>query len=279
VDPARAFLRNYAPARPSVGARAAAGSMTRGQRLFVILSGLFIAFLFMAELTGGKLWRWNVSGWPLFGALGIQAFTLTLGVVPFPVTFIITDLLNEYYGRRGVRFVTGLGTVALLCAYVLILVGLRIPAWENSPVDDDAFRTVFANSGAIIIASIVAYVIGQLIDMQVFHLLRRSTKNRHVWLRATGSTIVSQLVDSFVVIYLAFGSGMGPSQLPLSDVVSIASTNFVFKLLVAVGITPLIYLGHALIDRHLGDEGVELQIRALEDRSFVIADRSATAIS
>jgi queuosine precursor transporter len=238
--------------------------MSRGQRLFVILVGLFIAFLFMAELTGGKLFQVP------FGFFGIDAFTMTLGVIPFPLTFIITDLLNEYYGRKGVRFATFLGMVALMVAYVIILVDMRIPAASFSPVTDDAFTNVFANSGAIIFASMIAYMIGQLIDMQVFHYLRRRTKNRHIWLRATGSTIVSQLIDSFVVIWIAFGSGIGTSTLPMAEVVSIASTNFVYKLIVAIAITPIIYLAHALFDRYLGREGEHLQQRAHDDQAFVV---------
>lgn len=238
--------------------------MSRGQRLFVILVGLFIAFLFMAELTGGKLFQVP------FGFFGIDVFTMTLGVIPFPLTFIITDLLNEYYGRKGVRFTTLLGMAALVVAYVIIVIDLRIPAASFSPVSDDSFRNVFANSGAIIFASMIAYLVGQIIDMQVFHYLRNRTRDRHIWLRATGSTIVSQLIDSFIVIYLAFGSGIGTQTLPLSDVMSIASTNFVYKLIVAIAITPLIYLAHALIDRYLGREGVVLRQQAASDEAFVV---------
>ena len=238
--------------------------MSKGQRLFVILVGLFIAFLLMAELTGGKLFQIP------FGFLGIDVFTMTLGVIPFPVTFIITDLLNEYYGRKGVRFATLLGMAALVFAYLLIVIDLQIPAASFSPVTDSAFQNVFANSGAIIFASMVAYLIGQLIDLQIFHAIRRRTGNRHIWLRATGSTVVSQLIDSFVVIWIAFGSGIGTETLPLEQVLTIATTNFVYKLLVALAITPLIYLAHALIDRHLGREGVELRKRAEGDEAFII---------
>lgn len=238
--------------------------MSRGQRLYVILVGLFIGFLFMAELTGGKLFQVP------FGFLGIDVFTMTLGVIPFPLTFIITDLLNEYYGRKGVRFTTLLGMIALVFAYVIIVVDMRIPAAAFSPVTDDAFRNVFANSGAIIFASMIAYLIGQLIDMQVFHYLRNKTRNRHIWLRATGSTIVSQLIDSIVVIWIAFGSGIGTQTLPFEQVMEISMTNFVYKLLVAIAITPIIYLAHAVIDRYLGREGVELQRRAAQDEAFIV---------
>jgi hypothetical protein len=240
--------------------------MSRGQRIYVILVGLFIGFLFMAELTGGKLFQ---VPFPFFG---IDAFTMTLGVIPFPLTFIITDLLNEYYGRKGVRFATLLGMVALVFAYVIILIDMRIPAASFSPVTDAAFTNVFANSGAIIFASMVAYIIGQLIDMQIFHALRRRTGGRHIWLRATGSTIVSQLIDSFVVIWIAFGSGISPQTepMPFDQVLSISLTNFLYKLIVAIAITPIIYLAHRAIDRYLGREGVALQQQAAEDQAFIV---------
>jgi uncharacterized integral membrane protein (TIGR00697 family) len=242
--------------------------MTRGQRLFVILNGLFIAFLLMAEVTGGKLFQVSVAGWPIISALKIDTFTMTLGVIPFPITFIVTDLLNEYYGRKGVRFTTLLGMAAIACAYLLILIDINITAASFSPVTDDAFRNVFANSGAIIFASMIAYLIGQFIDIQVFHLLRKKTANKHIWLRATGSTIISQLIDSFVVIYIAFGSGLGTRTLPLNEVSSIALTNFVYKVIVAILITPLIYLGHRMINRYLGTEAEALLEKAHKDESF-----------
>lgn len=244
--------------------------MTRGQRLFVILNSLFVAFLLLAELTGSKLFQVDVSSWPLLPSLGIPVFTMTLGVIPFPVTFIITDLLNEYYGRRGVRFTTLIGMISVLLVYGVILIQLAIPAASFSPVSDAAFESVFASSGAIIIASIVAYLIGQMIDIQVFHFLRRRTGGRHIWLRATGSTVVSQLIDSFVVIFIAFGSPIARQQLPFDQVVSIASTNFVYKLLVAIAITPAIYLGHRWMDRYLGKEAEHLQDRAQRDEAFPI---------
>lgn len=249
--------------------------MTRGQRLFVILTGFFIAFLFMAELTGAKLFQVGVEGIPPFNLLGVDSFTMTLGVIPFPVTFLITDLLNEYYGRKGVRFITFLGMVALIGAYVLILIDIRIPAASFSPVTDASFQNVFANSGAIIFASMIAYLIGQLIDLQVFHYLRRKTADRHIWLRATGSTIVSQLIDSFVVIYIAFGSGLGTQTLPLKQVISISSTNFLYKVIVAIVITPLIYLGHRLMNRYLGREAHDLLRKAAEDEAFVVTGYGA----
>ena len=142
----------------------------------------------------------------------------------------------------------------ILLAYAVIVIDLKIPAISNSPVDDASFIKVFANSGLVIVGSIIAYVIGQMIDINVFHYLRMKTKNKHIWLRATGSTVVSQLIDSFVVIFIAFGN-----KLPFEELTSIASTNFVYKLLIAIGLTPIIYLLHSLIANYLGSELEELE--------------------
>lgn len=242
--------------------------MTRGQRLYVLLSGLFVGFLVLAEVTGSKLFEVDVSGLALFSSFGIERFTMTMGVIPFPLVFIITDLLNEYFGRRGVRFTTLVGMGSLVLIYAVILIDLRIPAAPGSPVGDEAFRDVFASSSAIIVASMVAFLVGQFVDITVFHFLRRRTGNRHIWLRATGSTAVSQLVDSAIVIYVAFGTGLAGTRWPLSQVFEVAATNYVYKLLVAIGITPLIYLGHRLIDRYLGREAHVLTQRAHSDEAF-----------
>lgn len=210
-------------------------------KLYLWLSASFITFLLMAELTGSKL-------------ISFMGFTLTLGVIPFPITFLITDTLNEFYGKRAVKHTTFLGMVMILIAYAIIVIDLKIPAISDSPVDDEAFTKVFANSGLVIVGSIIAYVIGQMIDINVFHYLRMKTKNKHIWLRATGSTIISQLIDSYVVIFIAFGK-----SLPFEKLVSIASTNFVYKLLIAISLTPLIYLIHSLIGTYLGSEVLDLE--------------------
>ncbi len=204
--------------------------------LYVVLLSLFLTFLLMAELTGSKL----------FVAFG---FTMTMGVIPFPVTFIITDLLNEYFGRKIVRATTVIGMVMISLAYVLIVIDIQIPASPDSPVLDEAFNSVFANSGLVITGSVIAYLIGQLVDIQVFHILRKKTAGKHIWLRATGSTILSQLIDSYVVIFIVLWKTHSLGQL-----VSISNTNFLYKMAVAILITPLLYLIHNYIDKYLGVE-------------------------
>ncbi len=212
--------------------------------LYSVLLSLFLTFLLMAELTGSKL----------FTAFG---FTMTMGVIPFPVTFLITDLLNEYFGRKVVRGTTLIGMVMVALAYLLIVIDIQIPASPDSPIGDHEFNTVFANSGLIIVGSIIAYLIGQFVDIQVFHFLRKKTKGKHIWIRATGSTILSQLIDSYVVIFVALSKYHGFAKL-----VSISNTNFFYKMGVAIAITPVLYALHHYIDLYLGPE---LKAKLLEE--------------
>lgn len=215
--------------------------MDKRVTLFTILSAVFLTALILAETTGGKLIQFAVGDGLIF--------TLTMGVIPFPVTFIVTDIINEYYGRRGIRFITVLGMVMVLFALILLQVAMAIPAAAISPVSDEAFNSVFGVSTRIIVGSLTAYLIGQFVDIFVFHRLRRLTRGRMLWLRATGSTVVSQFIDSFVVLFIAF---LGP--LSVGQIFGIGLTNYLYKFGIAVAITPLLYLVHAGVDRYLGHE-------------------------
>lgn len=215
--------------------------MDKRVTLFTILSAVFLTALILAETTGGKLIQFAVGDGLIF--------TLTMGVIPFPVTFIVTDIINEYYGRRGIRFITVLGMVMVLFALILLQIAMAIPAAAISPVSDEAFNSVFGVSTRIIVGSLTAYLIGQFVDIFVFHRLRRLTRGRMLWLRATGSTVVSQFIDSFVVLFIAF---LGP--LSVGQIFGIGLTNYLYKFGIAVAITPLLYLVHAGVDRYLGHE-------------------------
>ena len=221
---------------------------TRSQKLFLILNSAFLTFLLVAEFTGPKL----------FDAFGK---TFTLGVIPFPVTFLLTDILNEYYGKKGVRLTTALGFFFVIIAYSVVFLGIWIPASPASPVDDESFRKVFANSGWLILGSLTAYLVGQIIDIQVFHVLRKMTQGKYIWLRATGSTIFSQLLDSFIVIFIALQS------LSYEMRFQISTTNFLYKILIAIAITPLVYLSHSLIQKYLGEENSTLAKEVYGDTS------------
>jgi len=218
--------------------------MDKRIKLFTLLSGIFISALILAEITGSKLIQQHVTE--------TLVFTMTMGVIPFPVTFIVTDIINEYYGRKGIRFVTIIGMVMILLVLLILQVDMMIPAAAFSPVDDRSFDLVFGASGRIILGSLVAYLVGQLIDIGVFHWLRAKTGTRLLWLRATGSTIVSQLIDSFVVLFIAFSG-----TLAFDQIIGIGLTNYIYKFLIAVAITPLLYVAHKVIDRYLGEHLAE----------------------
>ena len=212
--------------------------------LYATLSAVFLSALVLAEVTGGKLIQFTVTD--------SLVFTLTMGVIPFPVTFLVTDIINEYYGRRGIRFVTFLGMAMVLMALVTLQIDMAIPAAVISPVSDEAFNAVFGVSTRIIVGSLVAYIIGQLVDISIFHALRERTGGKMLWLRATGSTVVSQLIDSFVVLTIAF---LG--TLSMGQILQIGLTNYLYKFLIALSITPILYVVHAVVDRYLGKELAE----------------------
>jgi queuosine precursor transporter len=223
--------------------------LDRPQKLFAVLTGLFLTALVVAEATASKLFylselpfTYRLFGWSTDKAV------LTVGVIAFPVTFIVTDLLNEYYGKKGVRFVTLLGAAMIAFEFVLLRIGMAVPEAQGSPVPDAAFDTVFGASGRIIFASLVAFLLGQLLDITLFHWLRARTRGRHLWLRATGSTFGSQFIDTFLVLLIAF---YGP-DFPIGAVVAVTLFNYAYKFGIAVLITPLIYAGHWMMDRYLG---------------------------
>ncbi|NUM80291.1 queuosine precursor transporter [bacterium] len=219
--------------------------MNKEQKLYCILLSIFLTALILAEITGSKLIQLPVTE--------SLIFTMTMGVVPFPVTFIVTDLINEYYGKPGIRFVTIIGMVMIAVAYVILLIDMSVPAAPISPVTDEMFNGVFGQSNRIILGSITAYLIGQLIDIQIFHWIRKRTHEKLLWLRATGSTFVSQFIDSFVVLFIAFSG-----KIAFDQIVNIGITNYIYKFILAILLTPLIYLAHFLIDRYLGREAKEM---------------------
>jgi uncharacterized integral membrane protein (TIGR00697 family) len=232
--------------------------------LFFILGGFFIANALIAEFIGVKIFSLEQSfGFePLvYHVLGQEmSFNLTAGVVLWPVVFIMTDIINEYFGKKGVRFLSFM-TVGLI-SYAFIMVYLAIhttPAdWWPSSVKADgvpnfqlAFAKVFGQGLWIILGSLVAFLIGQLVDVFIFQKLKQITGERKVWLRATGSTLVSQFIDSFVVLIIAFKLG---ADWTWALVFAVGINNYIYKFIVAIVLTPVIYLGHYLIDRFLGKE-------------------------
>ena len=234
--------------------------LTRPQRVYVVCAAVFLTALVIAEATAGKFF--TAFDLPVaVRILGVEfpSVVMTAGVIAFPVTFIVTDVMNEYFGKAGIRFVTFVGLAMVVFAFGLLQVALAVPTAPNSPVPDAAFAAVFGTTSRVIVASLIAYLVGQLVDISLFHWLRRLTDGRHLWLRATGSTLGSQFLDTFVVLAVAFAG-----QLALGEIVAITLFNYGYKVVIAVAITPLVYAAHAAIDRYLGHDLAEALERTAE---------------
>ena len=235
----------------------------RATRLFVALAAFFCANAVLAEFIGVKIFALEDSlgiaplEWNLFGQSGSLNFTA--GTLLWPIVFIMTDTVNEYFGKRGVRMISWLAAGLIVYSFVFAYLAIHLaPAswWVGAAKDQGvpdyqaAYAAIFGQGMWIIVGSLIAFLVGQLIDVQVFHRIRSRTGERHAWLRATGSTAVSQLVDSFVVLYIAFV--LGPQQWPTSLFLAVGTLNFVYKMLAAIALLPLLYLLRAGIHRYLG---------------------------
>jgi len=223
----------------------------RKQWLFVFLAGLFITNAVTAELISNKLIKIPIKFNFLGGEFG--PFVTIVGILPWPVVFLLTDLLNEFYGYKAVRKLSWI--TAILIAYCFLIVGLsiEIPA-VNIPgsnlSDDIAYRKVFGQAQMVIIGSICAFLVSQLLDASLFSWIKSKTGDRYIWLRSTGSTLFSQLIDSCIVLYIGF---VLPGSLSFAEFMRIAPTNYILKIIIAILLTPFIYLGHYLIRRYLND--------------------------
>lgn len=222
-------------------------SFSKKQWLFVFLAGLFITNAVTAELISNKLIEIPLS-FDLFGNQ-FGPFVTIVGILPWPVVFLLTDLLNEFYGYKAVRKLSWI--TAILIAYCFLIVGLSmdIPAVEipgSNLSDDAAFNKVFGQAQMVIVGSICAFLVSQILDASLFSWIKSKTGERFIWLRSTGSTLISQLIDSYIVLYIGF---VLPGTLSFNDFMTIAPTNYVLKILIAILLTPLIYLGHFIIRR------------------------------
>ncbi len=220
------------------------------QRLFFFLAANFVVALVVGDILGGKLTEVTALG---------RGWVISVGMIPFPVTFVLTDLLNEFYGKRAARYVTLVGFAMALFAYTTIFVAMMVPwapftrdaAWDG--MREASFDNVFNGSKRILAGSMCAYLVAQFLDIGTFHFLKRLTGGRHLWLRATGSTVMSQLVDTVVITFIAW-TGL----LPWSTMMGMILSSYVVKLVVALGLTPVIYGAHAAVERVLGVRPVTL---------------------
>ncbi len=221
----------------------------RSQWLFVILSGLFITSAITAELISNKLIEIPISF--SFFDTTFGPFTTIVGVLPWPIVFLLTDLMNEFYGQKAVRRLSWITSGMIAYCFIIVTLAMSLPAKEipgSGLATDKEFNIVFVQAQMVIVGSIAAFLASQLIDVFVFHRLKERTGNKYIWLRSTGSTVFSQLIDTYVVLYIGF---VLPGNMKWSDFMTIAPTNYVLKLLIAVSLTPLIYLGHYLVRNYL----------------------------
>jgi hypothetical protein len=200
----------------------------RAKLLYLLLAALFITALVSTNLIANKFV--NVD-------LGFASFVISAGILPYPLTFLVTDILSEIYGRRRTNQVVLAGFVSSLFVLFVLWLGSIFPAIDDSPVSNDAYDQVFGNTWRVIAASMVAYLSAQLIDVRLFHFWKNLTDGKHLWLRNNASTIVSQLVDTTLVILVLF-----VGQLPLAQLGSMIADGWMFKVMVALADTALIYL-------------------------------------
>ncbi len=237
----------------------------RPTKIFLFISAFFVANALIAECTGGKIFSLekvfglDPSNFTLLGQKGL-GFNLTCGVLLWPLEFVVTDIVNEYYGPKAVRRISYTAVVLISYAFLMFYLAIEIsPAdfWIKSGVEggvpdmQNAFTAIFGQGMWIILGSLSAFLVSQFVDVLVFHKIKRSTGEKKVWLRATGSTMISQFVDSFIVLFIAFKLGRGWSwQL----VLAICLINYTYKFSMAIILTPLIYFINSRIENYLGHE-------------------------
>jgi uncharacterized integral membrane protein (TIGR00697 family) len=234
----------------------------RKNQLYLLLGFFFLTNAIIAEFIGAKIFslektlglepaQWNVLG-------GTFNFDMTAGVILWPFIFILTDVINEYYGKEGVKKLSYITVILLVYAFIMVRVAMWLKGadfWLGSgkltgiQSMNNAFNSVFGQGLMIILGSLVAFLIGQIVDAFIFEQIKKISKNKFIWLRATGSTVVSQCIDSYVVLVVAFYFGGNYS---LEWVLQVGTINYVYKLGMAILLLPLLYGLHAIIDKYLG---------------------------
>src|SRR5688572_20560238 len=246
----------------------------RANRLFIFLAGFFLTNALIAEFVGVKIFALEETlgadpfHWSLFGINGTLNFTA--GVLLWPFVFIMTDVINEYFGVRGVRLISWIAVAfiayAFLAAYAAISLApaafwVEANAGLGVPDVQKAYAVVFGQGLWTICGSIIAFLVGQLIDVAIFHRILKMTGEKYVWLRATASTAVSQLLDSFIVLYIAFV--IGPQHWSIPQFLAVGTVNYVYKMCAAIALIPLLYVARGAIGRYLGSaESARLRAEA-----------------
>lgn len=240
---------------------------TKESKLLLVLGTFFVANAILSEFIGVKIFSVEATlGIKKFAInlLGVPnlSFNMSAGVVTWPVIFIMTDIINEYFGLKQVRRLSMLTSVLIAYAFLVIWGAMHLTAsdfWVNQEINgenlnmNNAFSGIFGQGMWIIVGSIVAFLVGQIADVFIFHKIKKITGDKALWLRSTGSTLISQLIDSFVVIFIAFY--LNPQyHWSWQMVAAIGLVNYTYKFIVAIAMTPVLYFVHSIIDGYLGKD-------------------------
>ena len=215
--------------------------LTPRYRLYLVLVALFVTSLLVADIVAGKYFQ-------------VAGLEMSVGTVAFPIAFLLTDIVNEYYGRPGARLMTWVGMGMLLVGFGIITASRLLPVGVHTPVSQEAFDAVFGLSARLFGASLIAYLISQIADIYAFHAVKRVTQSRHLWLRAIGSTVLSQVVDT---IFVNVGAQYG--NVSNEELVTMIVFSYLYKIAVAIALTPLCYLAHDIITTRMGIEPAPLE--------------------
>jgi uncharacterized integral membrane protein (TIGR00697 family) len=224
------------------------GAMRPSDKLFVCLTSVFVSCLLLGDIIGGK-------------TIGPARAPISVGIIPFPVTFLLTDVVNDFYGRRGARFLTLVGFAMAVLAYAVLQISTWLSPHESTYFSQAEFAKIFGGSAQLFVASMVAYLISQFLDISVFQFWKALTKSKHLWLRATGSTLLSQIVDTVTinVIFWAWTASADPNSFLGKKTVAAryawifakAGREYGIKVVVAILLTPAVYAIHAFVVRVL----------------------------
>jgi uncharacterized integral membrane protein (TIGR00697 family) len=241
----------------------------KATKLFISIAAFFVANALIAESIGTKifslekLFGFAPSKFSLFGLCGLS-FNLTCGVLLWPLEFVITDIVNEYYGPKAVRRISFTAIALISYAFLMYFIAIGVPPadfWITSSKQvnnmQTSFNAIFGQGMRIIVGSLVAFLVSQIVDVTIFHKINKATGGKHIWLRATGSTMVSQFIDSYIVLFIAF-SGVFSWQM----ILAIGIMNYTYKFTMAVLLTPVIMIAEKRMDKYLGYETARKMKRA-----------------
>lgn len=206
------------------------------QRIYLLLGGLFITSLVVSNLIFQKFFHWYPFDIEIFGT---KLFEISVGILPYPITFLITDLISEIYGKKRANDVVIAGIFASFFSMLIVYLANVVPATSWSPVGDGMFKTVFGSTAIAVFASMMAYLFAQFIDIRIYHFWKRITKGKHLWIRNNFSTFLSQFIDTFTVLLLLCSFG----RIEWSRFTGLLVAGFLFKVMIAITDTPFLYLG------------------------------------